>query len=84
MSDLCQHIDRGTEHVQVFWVFQRAVKAAEVTKSVQETLNGKKNPAYFLNWKNMGNKIKRASGNRINYVQVLSGGKKTEGMEMNR
>lgn len=41
MSDLCQHIDRGTECVQVFWAFQRAVKAAEVTKSVQETLNGK-------------------------------------------
>lgn len=44
----------------------------------------KTKPCLLLNWKNMGNRIKRASGNRINYVQVLSGGKKTEGMEMNR
>lgn len=38
MSDICQCIDRGTEHVQVFW----GVKPAKVTKLVQETLDGKK------------------------------------------
>lgn len=35
-------VDSGTEHVQVSWVFKRAVKAAEVTKLVQETLDGEK------------------------------------------
>lgn len=68
VSDICQCIDQGTEHVQVFWGFKRAVKPAKVTKLVQETLDGKKKKkiAYFLNWKNMDSRIKRASGNRIN------------------
>ena len=47
-------------------MFKRAVKAARVTKLVQETLNGLKKFAYFLNWKNMDSRIKRAPGKRIN------------------
>ena len=31
-------------------MFKRAVKAAEVTKLVQETLDGEKTFVYFLNW----------------------------------
>lgn len=38
---------------------------------------------YFLNQKDIENRIKRASGNIINHVQVLSGGKVRECMMIN-
>lgn len=60
-------------------MFKRAVKAAEVTKLVQETLGGdKKKNVYYLNQKHMDSRIKRESGNRISQVQVSSGEKRRQ------